>query len=399
MSVTNETPDLLALASADSTDSERSRTMSATVRDFLNSQVPQSPCLVVDRAVVSEQYRRLRAEMPEASIFYAVKANPEVVPLLATLGCSFDVASRAEVDICLEAGVDAGKISYGNPVKKREDIKNAYAKGIRTFSFDCLPELLTLAVVAPGAAVVCRIGTSGEGADWPLSKKFGCHPDNAVELLRTAQGIGLKPAGICFHVGSQQRDPAQWDRTLARLGRVAEQLESICPQQMVLNLGGGFPANYVRNVPPLRDYVRVILTSIRRHFPRPPAIVIEPGRHLVADAGVIRSEIVQIRPRTASEHRRWIYLDIGRFGGLAETEGEAIRYPIVTDHDGTPAGPVIIAGPTCDSTDILYERTTYWLPLALRAGDFVDLLGTGAYTASYASVGFNGFPPLSTYLV
>lgn len=398
MSIAEEPP---RLAPTNAAEPERTAPpgMSAQVRDFLDDVVPRSPCLVIDSAVVTEQYRRLRAEMPDAAIFYAVKANPQVVPLLTQLGCRFDVASPAEVDICLAASVDPRNVSYGNPVKKRADIRHAYDRGIRTFSFDCLPELLTLAMAAPDSAVLCRIGTSGEGADWPLSKKFGCDPASAVELLRTAQRIGLKPAGISFHVGSQQREPAQWDRTLSTLARVADDLQSLCPERMILNIGGGLPANYVQNAPPLSVYVRAILQAIRRHFRQPPAVVVEPGRHLVADAGVIRSEIVQIRPCSASEQRRWIYLDIGRFGGLAETEGEAIRYPLATAHDGTPDGPVILAGPTCDSTDILYEDTPYRLPLALRAGDFVDILGTGAYTASYASVGFNGFAPPRTYIV
>lgn len=401
MSASNETPLLPAPAPAHAAGPEREPvlTMSPRIRDFLVDYAPQSPCLVVDQAVVREQYRRLQEELPKAWIYYAVKANPDVVPLLASLGCSFDVASPGEVDICIDTGVDPSAISYGNPVKKREDIRNAYEKGIRTFSFDCLPELLMLGIAAPGSAVVCRIGTSGEGADWPLSRKFGCDPAKAVELLRTAQRIGLRPAGICFHVGSQQRDPTQWDQNLEILGNMAEEIESLCPEAMILNVGGGFPANYIQNAPPLADYAHGILQSIEKHFRQPPVLVIEPGRHLVADAGVIRTEIVQIRPPTKGEARRWIYLDIGRFGGLAESEGEMIRYPILTSYDGTPTGPVILAGPTCDSTDILYERTTYWLPLALQAGDFVDILGTGAYTASYASVGFNGFPPPRTYLV
>lgn len=375
------------------------RTISPAVRDFLEQRSPKSPCLVIDGAVVIKQYRQLQAEMPEASIYYAVKANPEAVPLLAAVGCSFDVASPAEVQLCLRTGVDPRQISYGNPVKKREDIIHAYEKGIRQFSFDCLPELETLAAVAPLSAVSCRILTSGKGADWPLSKKFGCHPDKAVELLRRARQLGLVPAGICFHVGSQQRDPSQWDKALASISKAAGALDKVCPKPLIINVGGGLPARYVHDTPPLADYARAIAQAVHRHLPCSPILIIEPGRYLVADADIIRSEIIRIRPPTSSDPRRWIYLDIGRFTGLAETEGEAILYPIVTEHDGGPEGPVVLAGPTCDSADILYERTSYRLPLALQAGDLVNILSAGAYTATYASVGFNGFPPPRTYMI
>jgi hypothetical protein len=120
-------------------------------------------------------------------------------------------------------------------------------------------------------------------------------------------------------------------------------------------------------------------------------------RSFVADAGVLHTEVVLVAERSDEPDRRWVYLDIGLFVGLAESLGEAIRYRIRTPHDGTPSGRVALAGPTCDSTDVLYERSDYRLPLALRAGDRIELLATGAYTTSYASVGFNGFAPLEAH--
>lgn len=374
-------------------------TVNVAIRDFLQHSVPESPCLVVNGAVVISQYRLLQAQMPGVSIYYAVKANPEVVPLLATVGASFDVASRAEIELCLTAGVDPRMISYGNPIKKQNDMIYAYERGVQLFSFDCLPELEALAIAAPASSVMCRIITSGEGADWPLSKKFGCDPDDAVALLARARHLGLTPAGISFHVGSQQRDPGQWEKALGSIANIADSLEHLCPNAVMVNVGGGLPAHYVQKVPPLNEYALSIQEALRQRFRRPPVVAIEPGRYLVGDAGVIRSEVVRIRPATRTDQRRWVYLDIGRFTGLAETEGEAILYPIVTPHDGSPDGPVVLAGPTCDSADILYERTPYRLPLELRAGDFVDILSAGAYTVTYASVGFNGFPPPQTYII
>ena len=128
-------------------------------------------------------------------------------------------------------------------------------------------------------------------------------------------------------------------------------------------------------------------------------VMVEPGRYLVADAGVLRSEVVLVSRRSPADSERWIYLDCGKFHGLAETMDEAIRYRLRTPHDGQTSGPVVLAGPTCDSADVLYEKSAYELPLALAEGDMVDILSAGAYTTTYSSVGFNGFPPLQEHYV
>jgi ornithine decarboxylase len=142
------------------------------------------------------------------------------------------------------------------------------------------------------------------------------------------------------------------------------------------------------------------MEAFTRHFGNDlPEIIVEPGRSLVGDAGVIQSEVVLISRKSLGDDKRWVYLDIGKFTGLAETADESIKYRLKTPADGGPTGPVIIAGPTCDSYDILYEKTEYRLPVDLKIGDKVEILSTGAYTSSYAAVGFNGFAPLKTYCI
>jgi ornithine decarboxylase len=167
----------------------------------------------------------------------------------------------------------------------------------------------------------------------------------------------------------------------------------------MLNIGGGFPTRYRRGVPTLNAYGAAIKESIVRHFGnRLPDVIVEPGRQMVGDAGVIQSEVVLISKKSANDAKRWVYLDIGKFGGLAETMDEAIQYPIVTQRKGTPA-PVVLAGPTCDSADVLYEKADYRLPSDLEIGDKVEIRATGAYTSTYSSVAFNGFEPLRTYCI
>jgi ornithine decarboxylase len=168
----------------------------------------------------------------------------------------------------------------------------------------------------------------------------------------------------------------------------------------LLNVGGGFPAQYRTPIPPSADYAAAIDEALAKYFGGSvPRLLVEPGRYLVGDAGVLRSEVLLISRKSRHAHRRWVYLDAGRFNGLPETSAERIRYRIRTPHGGSPCESVVLAGPTCDSTDVIYERADCQLPLDLAIGDPVDFLSAGAYTASYAAVEFNGFSPIRTYFI
>jgi len=221
----------------------------------------------------------------------------------------------------------------------------------------------------------------------------------AVTLLRQAREFGLDPYGVSFHVGSQQTDLGQWDGAIGAAARMFTLLAEAEINLRMVNIGGGFPARYRGPVSTVEQYAQAVTAALTRHFGNDlPEIIIEPGRSLVGDAGLIQSEVVLIADK-GDGGKRWVYLDVGKFNGLAETIGESIKYRIEAPGRAGPSGPVILAGPTCDSADILYEDTEYRLPLGLEVGDKVEILAAGAYTASYASVGFNGFPPLRTYCI
>ncbi|GAA4429377.1 type III PLP-dependent enzyme [Actinokineospora soli] len=374
----------------------------ARLRAFLDERAPDTPCLVVDLDAVRANYRALRGELPEAGVFYAVKANPapEVVRALVDEGSAFDVASVGEIDLCLAQGAGPESLSYGNPIKKARDIAYAYARGVRRFTFDSDDDLEKLAANAPGAQVWCRFLVDAPDSGTPFGKKFGCAPEMAARLLVRAAELGMDVRGACFHVGSQHTDPAAWVAGIAQAAGIGALTAARGVELSSLNLGGGFPASYVTAAPALREHATAIRAAVAENFATPPELLIEPGRAVVATAGMIRSEVVLVSRKSDADDRRWVYLDIGRYQGLAETENEYIAYRLRTAHDGgAPDGPVVIAGPTCDGDDVIYQRTLYRLPLALRAGDHVDILDTGAYTSSYASVSFNGFPPLPTHFV
>jgi ornithine decarboxylase len=376
--------------------------MTPKVARFLVEQQPATPCLVLDVDRVAENFRALRMALPLARIYYAVKANPapQVLARLVGLDSSFDAASAEEVDLCLSAGAPPDHISYGNTIKKVSAIRRAYEAGVSLFAFDSVEELEKLARHAPGSRVYCRIMVENGGADWPLSRKFGTTVEAARELMVQAGALGLDSYGLSFHVGSQQTDPASYEVAIGRVAMLFTDLRDAGVNLRMVNLGGGFPARYRDEVPAIDDFGRAIMGAMTRHFGNAlPEMLIEPGRCIVADAGVVSAEVVLVSRRDRHDPVRWVYLDIGRFGGLAETEGEAIKYRITTAHDGGETGPVAIAGPTCDGADILYERSNYRLPMALTCGDRVELLAAGAYVTTYASQRFNGFAPLAEYYV
>src|SRR5271155_1665383 len=237
------------------------RVMSERIARFLAEQTPETPCLVVDLDVIVEAFEALRHYLPLARIYYAVKANPaaEIVGVLSRKGTSFDVASRGEIELCLGNGVAPDQLSFGNTIKKEKDIAYAYQAGVRLFAFDSAHELEKLARAAPGARVFCRILVACDGAEWPLSRKFGCVPEMAVELLRRARDLGLDPYGISFHVGSQQTDLEQWDGPVGGAARMFSLLAEADIELRMVNIGGGFPAHYRGDVPAIDGYAQAVM--------------------------------------------------------------------------------------------------------------------------------------------
>jgi ornithine decarboxylase len=363
----------------------------------------ETPCQLILSEVIEQKYRELQQAFPYGKIHYAVKANPApgVLSLLAGLGSNFDIASVYEMRRLLGLGVPASRMTCGNTIKKFADIQEFHQAGIELFATDSETDIRNIAKAAPGAKVMVRLmSEGGQTADWPLSRKFGCSPDLAGDLLVLARKLGLIPWGLSFHVGSQQRDITAWDTALSKVSylfswlKENEDLEVKC-----INMGGGLPATYREKTHPVETYAAEITRFLQEDYgDQLPEIIIEPGRSLVGDSGVLVSEIVLIARKSRTALERWIYQDCGKFNGLMETLSESIKYPIVCERNG-PTERAILAGPTCDSMDTLYEDYQYELPLSLAVGDRLYWLSTGAYTASYSAIEFNGFPPLPIHVI
>tara|TARA_E500000178_G_scaffold352213_1_gene415149 strand:+ start:1229 stop:2362 length:1134 start_codon:yes stop_codon:yes gene_type:complete len=361
--------------------------------NWLNNNYKASPKLVFDLEEVEKNFIKFNKNFSEIIPYYAVKANPnkKILSLLNRLGSHFDCASIKEIQSCNQLKVASHKISFGNTIKKSDDIKKAYRLGVNLYAFDCEEELEKIAIYAPTSKVYCRIQVPNGGAEWPLSKKFGCTPKLAEKLLIKAKELNLNPVGLSFHVGSQQLSNKTWEKALSISSKVYKNFYKKNQKLNFLNIGGGVPALYKNSKFNFTEYANNINILIKRYFAEatPEKIIAEPGRFLVASAGILECEIILIKNHN-SINQKWIYLDVGRYSGLAETEGEAIKYNIETvKNKKGKKRKYIIAGPSCDSHDVLYKKNLYVFPDNIKIGDRIRIFPAGAYTISYES-DFNG---------
>ncbi len=385
------------------------------LQNFIDSNKDlETPFLIVDLNVVKSQYDKIKQAFENCEIYYALKANPakEILKLLNSKNSNFDAASLNEIELCLSQGVKPCNISWGSTIKKSHEIEKAYNKGVRLFAFDSKEELEKIAKYAPNSQVFCRINVdhASESSLWPLSKKFGCSNELAISLLKEAKEKGLDAHGVSFHVGSQQIDYKDWDYAIKQAGHVINTLQKNHNITIkMLNIGGGYPAygymeeSATSEIPAIESYALAVKNAVNKYIENKDSlkIILEPGRFLVADAGVIKTKVILFSHKNIEQNdKKWLYLDVGLFGGLAETMGESIKYNLTTKYDSNSLKvPAYIAGPTCDGADIMYQNSNYNLPDLLKEGDDVIIQSAGAYTVTYCSVGFNGFSPLKDYYI
>jgi ornithine decarboxylase len=373
------------------------------IEQYIRQNTFSRPTLVLDVDQVEENYKQLKKGLGSAHIHYAVKANPqkEILERLVHLGSRFDAASMGEIVMCIDAGAKPEHISFGNTVKRVEDIQYAYMRGIRLFAVDSMEEAMKVAQYAPGSDVFVRILVDATEAEWPLSKKFGCDKGMAVNVFDASKIHGLNPIGISFHIGSQTRHPEMWDDTLAKMADVWNMIKGLGYNLTMLNLGGGFPAYYGKDITDSDKYGAYLVDAVEKHFGDVDYLMAEPGRGMVGNAGYMAASVLLVSQKSNIDTQRWVYLDVGKFSGLAETDEEAIKYQfVVPDKDGYPdTEKFVMAGPTCDSADVLYSEHKVTLPATIAAGDKIIIKNCGAYTTTYSTVAFNGFPPLGVVVL
>ena len=343
------------------------------------------PFLLIDSNIIRAKARRFSAAMPRVRPHYAVKANPDarVLTIMLEEGAGFEIASVAERELLLAPGIPASDIFYSNPVKSRDQIAQAVAKGVEWYVIDSVEELKKIHSIKADAKLYLRIDTPNIGSDWPLAGKFGAHPSEVRDIIAAAAKLKADLAGVAFHVGSQCRNPENWRVGIEKSRAVFDQMAKAGLNPRLLNIGGGFPVRHVKPIPSIEVIGEVVNRALEA-FPAKVRVIAEPGRFLVSDAGYFVCRIMGTATRA---NKRWMHLDAGLFGGIIET-AEGLKYKVRTDRAG-PDIPWNVAGPTCDSIDVVMRDEP--LPSDLQEGDYLYLRNAGAYTTAYAS-NFNGFP-------
>jgi ornithine decarboxylase len=351
----------------------------------------ETPFLLIDLPRVRENLRRLREAFGGAEVFYAVKANPHpaVLRAVAEAGGGFEISSEGELDLIAALGRAVPLIS-SNPIKSPGFIERSAHAGVEGLAIDSPDEIAKLARVAPGATVYVRLLVDNSGSEWPLARKYGVSATEATELLFQAAEHGLRPCGTTFHVGSQCRRAASWDAALAVTAEVWNEAGRRGLNLNFLSIGGGFPVQHTRPIASLDEIAEVVRRGIAERFPDRIRLTLEPGRALVGDAALLGASVIGKAQRG---DERWVYLDVGVFNGLMEAI-EGFSYEIVAEREG-PAQRVVLAGPSCDSVDVIAESAL--LP-ELAVGERVHVANAGAYTLAYAA-SFNGWPPPTVHLL
>jgi ornithine decarboxylase len=344
-----------------------------------------TPSLILDCDVLRQQYRRLTEALPEVELYYAIKAlpNTDVIRTLRDEGARFDIASEGEIALLRDVGVPPRLTIHTHPIKKDREIRSALRFGCTTFVVDNPTEIAKFVPYRKRVALLLRVSFRSPDARCDLSRKFGCAPDEAEALLDQAAALGLHVKGLSFHVGSQSASPDAHVGAIEACARLMERQRRVGRPMGVLDIGGGFPSNYEGTTPPIDRFCAPIRDALAS-LPPTVTVIAEPGRYLVAPAA---TSITAVVGKALRSGRRWYYLDDGVYGAFSGQIYDHTRYPISVLKGGD-AFPSVLAGPTCDSIDVIADDIL--LP-ELEVGDLVIAPMMGAYTIASATE-FNSLP-------
>jgi len=346
-----------------------------------------SPLVILDCERVRVQFRKLKKALPRVDLHYALKPmpHPAVVETVLGEGGFLDLATTGEVQLVQRLGVDPARCIHTHPIKRPEDIANALEFGVRLFVADNPDEVRKFAHLVDRAELLLRVSFRSPGAVVDLSRKFGCDPENLLALARLAADLGVRVRGLSFHVGSQTRDPAKHVEALAACAKL---MAAARREQLgvfdTLDIGGGFPIDYAEPVQDISRFCAPLRAALAK-LPRRVRVIAEPGRYIVGPCGI---GVASVMGRAQREGHWWYYLDDGLYGAYSGQLFDHARYPVEPLRDAEERLPSVLAGPTCDSIDVIAENLM--LPL-LKVGDLVVGRAMGAYTWASATE-FNFFP-------
>ncbi len=345
-----------------------------------------SPLFVIDAERVRRQYQRLSAALPGVDLHYALKPLPHasVIDTLNALGSWFDLATNGEVELVRRLGVAPERCIHTHPIKRDGDIRTALAYGVNRFVIDNPDELRKFVKFRTRASLLVRVSFRSPGVQCDLSRKFGCDPEAVADLLQLAAELSIKIDGLSFHVGSQAVDSAMTVKAIAACRELLHNMVQAGQSPIILDIGGGFPVDYLKPTQPIEEFCAPIVQALES-LPSVVRVIAEPGRYIAAPAAI---GVASVMGRALRDGRWWYYLDDGLYGSYSGQVYDHAAYPVSALQEDTATHPSVLAGPTCDSIDVINENLE--LP-KLEMGDLVIGRMMGAYTWASASE-FNFFP-------
>jgi ornithine decarboxylase len=346
-----------------------------------------SPLLILDCERVRAQFRSLHKALPHVDLHYALKPlpHPAVVRTVLGEGGFLDLATTGEVQLVARLGVAPQRCIHTHPIKRPADIANALDFGVRIFVADNPDEIAKFAPHRDAAQLLLRVSFRSPGAMVDLSRKFGCDPEAVLELSRLAARLGIGVRGLSFHAGSQTPDATKHVEAVEACARLmaAARREKLGSFD-TLDIGGGFPIDYIQPVQDIGRWCAPLRAALAR-LPKRVRVIAEPGRYIVGPAAI---GVASVMGRAQREGHWWYYLDDGLYGSYSGQLYDHARYPVEPLRASGAPLPAVLAGPTCDSIDVIAENLM--LP-QLKAGDLIVGRAMGAYTRASASE-FNFFP-------
>ncbi|WP_315919334.1 type III PLP-dependent enzyme [Vibrio fluvialis] len=370
-----------------------SQALSADEILLIESSVEQfgAPLLMLDCDIIRQQYRALSSALPNVTLHFALKPlpHPVVVRTLLQEGASFDLATTGEVELVAQEGVPAERTIHTHPIKRDADIRDALAYGCNVFVVDNLNELAKFKAYRDDVELLVRLSFRNSEAFADLSKKFGCSAEQALTIIEMAKEWNIRIKGLSFHVGSQTTNPQKYVEAIHTCKEVMERVvERGLPALSTLDIGGGFPVNYTKQVMPI-DQFCVPINEALAELPETVQVIAEPGRFIVAQSMM---SVASVMGQAERDGQTWYYLDDGVYGSFSGLIFDDAQYPLVTLKQEGEYAPSVLAGPTCDSIDVIAENIL--LP-KLDNGDLIIGRMMGAYTSATAT-DFNFFKRAQT---
>jgi ornithine decarboxylase len=353
-----------------------------------------SPLVVLDCERVRLQWRKLHKALPRVDLHYALKSmpHPAVVRTVIEEGGFLDLATTGEVQLAQRLAVAPERCIHTHPIKRSEDIANALEFGVRIFVADNPDEVRKFAHLPERAQLLLRVSFRNPGAMVDLSRKFGCDPEDLLPLARLAADLGIGVRGLSFHAGSQTPDARRHVEALeACVKLMAAARRERLGAFDTLDIGGGFPIDYARPVQDIGRFCAPLRAAMLK-VPKRIRVIAEPGRYIVGPAAI---GVASVMGRARREGHWWYYLDDGLYGSYSGQLFDHTRYPVEPLREAAERLPSVLAGPTCDSTDVIAENLM--LP-ELKAGDLIVGRAMGAYTWASATE-FNFFPKATVVAV